>query len=298
MDYQYLPFFSKELIKLAYGEKEHRALAGIQSSPSLGYGPSLRKAVQQGSLRVDSGMTNPENPRNIMFFNRAHSSPFLDVREFGDNIVQQQRFARQALVDAARTGSDDALALFAAHAGRGSHMLVDRSAHTDKGLEKGYALTKIRNNPIARKIPGMGEAVEAVEHVVSNQMDSGQKPSIRKAVLQVVDGLRGGETPFDSTHKTDQLSGTKADKRAIERSKRQGRVLKRQAINQLMKEDGLDIEAATKLVEEALQREVNTDALERGLRKAENRFAVGEVKRRLKKNPISKRLVQGFKKLR
>jgi hypothetical protein len=297
MNYNTMAFFSSELVKLAFGEKEHRALAGIQASPALGYGKSVRNAIQSGSLRVDTGMTNPENPASLIFFNRAHSTPFLDKGEFGKNIVQQQKYSRDALVRAARTEDPDALAEFAAHAGRLNHMGVDDLAHNRKGLEKGYALKGVRNSPIARKIPGAGWATEGAEHLLSNQAASGKNPSIRAAVSSVLSNLGKGKSPFDETHNTDKLTGTLSDAKAIERSKRLGSATKKQAIAQLMREDGLDAETAKKMVDRAINMDVDPSALAKAQSKAETRFAVGEVKRRLKKNPLTGSLISGIKKL-
>ena len=287
--YEFKEAFYIELEKIAYGSKEHKGLAQTMLPPTTGAGKSLRQAVGRGAVRVDTGITNPV--KNIFTFSRAHAASNIPMAQFGKQVAFGQNEASKDLARAASAldkgilGSGDAKAQIflgrsAGRLGRESHRLVDRSVHTDRPAGTGKA-SILRKSPIM--MPGMGFLTSGIEHIKSDD----PKGSLTKGVAKKIKGTaqkayKGEEVDISDGHKLDKILGDRFDKRAIERSRRFGRVYKKKAIAHLMKTEGVSKQRATAMVERVMKLNIPENMIQQGMINSEIGTLAGEIKHRLK----------------
>lgn len=223
-------FGAKEALeKIAYGEREHHALAS-KASRELGAGGDVRKKILKGSKKTDVGIRHPWIPTNTPLHAMPGKSRISRLRD----IVKQ----RQAAVDdiaksIGRGGPKKGARMHRGLAGLGQaqHSYADISSHFDKPVEQGLANKRLRE--ASKKVPGSGFAVSGIEHA-----RSGLSP---KAGLPAAD--------------LDKLRPkiNKADAQAVRQSASFGKSSRRRILQRLQKQHGMSPEAAEAALKKAFK---------------------------------------------
>jgi len=267
------------LEKIAYEEKAHRAFAGRMASPKLGFGKSMRKAIQEGSVRVDTGVTKPEV--NPLTFSRAHAASNVPGVQIGKQLYQLQQEAANTLAGGAIAlhkgnpkKASRMLGQSAATVGRANHTLVDRQAHTKRPKLKGYA-SPLRKGP---GFPTKGFVVAAHEHLISDNPKGGVLPPVKEKLL----GLSKGKGVSGDGHDIDRIVGDVSDKRALRQSDRFGRVYIKKARRKVMAELGVSSKEATEIINNAIMSDITPRSVQMGQLRQDFRTTVGELKHRVK----------------
>lgn len=278
------------LEKIAYGEKEHRAFGGRMASPKRGFGTSFRQAVQDGTVRVDTGATNPA--LNPFTFGRSHAAPGVPRETVGKLLAQLQNDASSSLAEGAmhlhagRTNAaSKALARSAATIGRANHTLVDSQAHYLRPKLQGYA-SPLRDTPY---FPGRSFMASGHEHLVSDKPEAGTL----SAIYRKLKGSALAREISSDGHAIDKIVGDFSDKKALRLSDRYGNVYIKKAEKQIMKELGVSKNEASEIVRKALQSEINPADIGAGQVRQDLRTVYGELKHRIKSpTRVLKRLMR------
>ena len=267
------------LEKIAYEEKAHRAFAGRMASPKLGFGKSMRKAIQDGSIRVDTGVTKPEI--NPLTFARAHAASNVPGVQIGRQLYQLQEDAASTLASGAISlhkgdvkKASELLGQSAATIGRANHTLVDRQAHTNRPILKGYA-SPLRKSP---NFPVKGFAVAAHEHLISDNPKGGLLPPIQEKLF----GLTKGKGISGDGHDIDRIVGDVSDKKALSQSDRFGRVYIEKARKKVMAELNISSKEANEIINNAIMSDISPRSVHMGQIRQDFRTTVGELKHRVK----------------
>lgn len=262
---------AEALDKVAYGEKEHRGLAGVTAN-SMGAGPGVRQLVQGGALEADAGMRHPWLPHT----DAGHSFAGSQTREMvGNNVRTPYMAARQDVAKAIagrHTGGLYDRAVSGVRAVRGmknlgeaQHRLADISAHYDKPLAAGAAGgTQVRQ--AFEAVPGAqvgygGGLVGAVEHRAG-----GLYAAPGGGVASHLDDLR----PAQNVH----------DAQAVSRSRAMGSAFRRQVEGDLVSVHGMQPQQAQAAAQEFFTT-ANPGAVSRTLGEASRdaRYVRGEAGR-------------------
>jgi len=207
MDSAVFSQFSEHL-KEAYGEKEHRGLAGVAAN-NAGAGKKMRKVIQAGGVGVDKGFTRPHNP---LTFTQYHSpggqapgkneANALAARARAEKPLARSMAQRQAAqtqgpirrrITKLRADANEYQG--AKNLGEASHIRADVSAHDVKPTQAGHA-SRLRAGP---QIPGKNLATAAREHQKSGLKRKGTQvhanldklqPSKSSADAQAVKGQK------------------------------------------------------------------------------------------------------------
>lgn len=269
------------LEKKAYGEKEHKAFIGVALPPKK-VGKSFRRAAQQGTVRVDTGLTSPE--RNPFTFSRTHSAANIPKAQKGRMLYGLQQDAVKnlskgsiALHSGDRKAAAKFLAASAASFGRGGHAGADIFAHTYRPLKQGYA-SPLRKLP--NVVPLKGFVGSAQEHLVGDDPKKGTMSALKREAKQIARGKISSDG-----HMVDKIVGDSADKKSMKFNKRYGSAFIAKAERQVARELSIPLADAKKIVSNALQSELTPQSVERGLARSERRAVIGEVKHRIK-SPI------------
>lgn len=229
------------LMKVAYGPKEHRGLAGVMAH-GMQAGAPMRDIVQAGALEADAGIRHPWLPHT----DAGHSFAGSQTRAMvGQNVRAPFMAAREDVARAIagrHTGGLYDRAVSGIRAVRGmktlgeaQHRLADISAHYDKPLAAGAnGGTDVRRAFEAH--PGMqvgygGGIVGAAEHHAGGlyRGDDG-------GVASHLDDLR----PSKNVH----------DAQAVSRSRSMGTAFRRQIEGDLVRAHGMTPQQATAAAQE------------------------------------------------
>ena len=227
-------FFTDELIKLAFGEKEHTLLgtgsvdmfgnAKKSTAKSLGYNA---KELARGARSADEGVTHPFNP---VGFNTFHTGA-------GSTAKAQGKTFRKNL-DSAVSNYDKAM--FEHLEGRDPSRFVSR-AQSGQGITlHGVADIKHRQGPIEQGYATRGRKIlpgyvsSGIEHVKSDFADEGAKNTTVGTIKKIVKAKMKGEDLPHGTNAIDELTGTVSDKRAVKRSEAILRTTKKKAIRKIV----------------------------------------------------------------
>lgn len=158
MNTDHLYFFRDELEKIAYGEKEHRGLAGVTANKMKAKGDA-RKAIIGGSLKTDSSLLrHPWNPITDPLHAFAGSQ---SKGQIGRNVAAKQTAAvgdiassiaggrgRQGIRGYLKSGVRGVRGL--ENLGEAQHTLMDIGAHYEKPVAQGG------NSRLRKVIPQTG----------------------------------------------------------------------------------------------------------------------------------------------
>lgn len=233
MNVEQLHFFRDELEKIAYGEKEHRGLAGV-SSRTVGAKGGARDLIIGGSLKTDSSLLrHPWNPITDPLHAFAGSQ---SKEQIGRSVAAKQTAAvddiassiaggrgRQGIRGYLKSGPRGVRGL--ENLGEAQHTLMDIGAHYEKPLAEGGS-TRLRN--VMPQTGYGGGIVGGREHLNVEKMMK----------------TRGAEGIAD----IDKLSPStsRADRASVGRAKGFGRASRRKVEAALMSSHGMSADEAAK----------------------------------------------------
>lgn len=234
MDFTTLTFFSKELVKVAFGEKEHTLLGtgsvDMFGKPKKSLAKSLGYNAQElarGARSADEGITHPFNP---IGFNTFHTGAGSSAKDQG------KTFRRN--LDSAVNNYDKAM--FEHLEGRNPSRFVSR-AQSGQGITlHGVADIKHRQGPLEQGYATRGRRVlpgyvsSGIEHVKSDFAEKDKKNTTVGTIKKLVKAKMNGEELSHGTNAIDELTGTVSDKRAVRRSEAILRTTKKKAIKKII----------------------------------------------------------------
>ena len=249
-----------DVLKIAYGEKQHRGLAGVTARGAEASGPA-RGMMVEGALATDKGIRHPWLPHT----DNLHSFAGSQTRaQIGSGIAARQQ---DAVSDISKSiaGAKGKLGVGGylksgvrgvrglLNTGDTQHSLVDISSHYNKPLTQGSD-TAIRG--VLPKSGYGGIFVGGREHVNAEKLvrNAATGKGIGSAIAEI-DDLRPSVSADDA--------------QAVARSKRFGSATRRQVEAQLVQQHGMSPEQAARSAEDFFNRATFSDASKR----------VGEVSR-------------------
>jgi hypothetical protein len=222
--------------KVAYGEKEHRGLAGV-TARGAGAAGQARSLVQEGALATDKSIRHPWLPHtdNLHSFagSQERSTIGAGIRKRQVSAVDDMAKSiagakgKLGLMGYLKSGTRGVRGL--KNIGDTQHSLVDINAHYNKPVEQGLEATRLRK-ALPRTGYG-GGMVGAVEHVNADRL-------VRDSVA--------GKGPSGAIAEIDSLnpSSNAQDASAVARSKRFGSSSRRQVEAALVGQHGMTPEQA------------------------------------------------------
>ena len=233
MNTDQLLFFHDELEKLAYGEKEHRGLAGVTANKMKAKGDA-RKAIIGGSLKTDSSLLrHPWNPITDPLHAFAGSQ---SKGQIGRNVAAKQTAAvgdiassiaggrgRQGIRGYLKSGVRGVRGL--ENLGEAQHTLMDIGSHYEKPVAQGG------NSRLRKVIPQTGYGggiVGGREHLNVEKMMK----------------TRGAEGIADIDNLSPATS--RSDRASVGRAKGFGRSSRRKVEAALMSNHGMSADEAAK----------------------------------------------------
>ncbi len=236
--------------KVAYGEKEHRGLAGV-TARGAGATGQARGLIQEGALATDKGIRHPWLPHTDNLHSFAGSQSRATI---GSGIKNRQTSAvgdiassiagakgKLGVMGYLKSGTRGVRGL--QNLGDTQHSLVDINAHYNKPLEQGTA-TRLRQ--VIPEIGYGGGIVGGREHI------SGEK--LVKNIAGLGDGS-SGIAEIDAL----RPSSNPQDASAVLRSQRFGSASRRQVEAQLMSQYGMNPEQASRSAQEFFERATFSD---------------------------------------
>lgn len=261
MNLQYLAHaFFEELEKIAYGAKEHAALATKMINAAAGgkAGDSVRALARSGALEADQGIRHPWLP----YTDPIHSFAGSQSRKMiGKNVADKQRAAIQDIAKSIGGGgllSGTRASRGLKNLGEAHHQLIDISAHYDKPIELGVS-TRARN--VLPRTGYGGGVVGGVEHQ-------------RTGLYLTPDG--------DVSANLDKLrpKESASDRMAILRTPRFGNSTQRQVRTALVKKYGFTPEDAERAVSDFFTgRTPSASSQTLGSLSRDSRYLKGELRR-------------------
>lgn len=229
-----LYYFADEIIKLAYGNKEH-TLLGTGSVDMFGVPKkSLAKALgynaqelARSARSADEGLTHPFNPIGFNTFHTGAGSSAKDQgRTFRRNLDAAVDNYYRAMFEHLE-GRDPSRFVSRAQSGQGItlHGVADIK-HRLGPLEQGYSTRGRRILP--------GYVSSGIEHVKSDFAEKGKKNTTADTIKRLVRAKMEGEEISPGTNAIDELTGTVSDKRAVRRSEAILRTTKKKAIKKII----------------------------------------------------------------
>jgi len=219
------------LQKVAYGDKEHRGLAGV-AARGAGADGEARQLIQQGALATDKGIRHPFLPHT----DPLHAFGGSQTRgQIGRNVAGRHQAAvhdiaqsiagragKQGLVGRLKSGARGVRGLM--NLGDVQHTVADISAHYDKPRAMG-ATSPLRG--ILPKTGYGGILTGAHEHT---------------NVEKLVAGAPGAMSEIDKLNP----SSSHFDRQAVARSRALGSTARKQVVKKLVSEHGMSPEEAAR----------------------------------------------------
>ena len=239
-----------EIDKLAYGEKEHRGLAGV-AARGAGAKGQARGLIQEGALATDKNIRHPFLPHTDNLHSFAGSQSRSTI---GSGIRGRQQSAvsdiassiagakgKSGITGYLKSGTRGVRGL--QNLGDTQHSLVDINAHYNKPLKQG---TDTRLRQVMPEIGYGGGIVGGREHVNEEKL---------------VKNLAGGGDGSSAIAEIDALrpKTNKQDASAVRRSKRFGSSSRRQVEATLVSQHGMSPEEASRAAKHFFEKATFSD---------------------------------------
>jgi hypothetical protein len=243
-----------EMKKVAYGEKEHRGLAGVTASGAKASGQA-RDLMIQGALATDKNIRHPWLPHTDNLHSFAGSQSRSQI---GAGIAGRQQSAvsditksiagakgKAGVTGYLKSGVRGVRGLM--NAGDTQHSLVDISSHYNKPLTQGTDSTLRRAIP---QIGYGGGVVGGREHVNAEKLlRNATARGDGSSAIAEIDQLRPSVNPDDA--------------QAVTRSRRFGSSTRRQVESALVAQHGMTPEQATRVADEFFNKATFSDVSKR-----------------------------------
>jgi len=256
------------LEKLAYGEKEHRGLAGVTSRNVGARKGDARNLIVSGSLKADRGIRHPWLPHTDRIHAFAGSQHKADI---GRSVAQKQRSAvgdiassiaggkgRQGLRGYLKSGVRGARGL--QNLGEAQHTVMDIGSHYEKPLAEGGA-TRLRK--VVPRTGYGGGIVGGKEHVNVEKLVRGRG---RLQGIADIDKLSPATSRIDAS--------------SVRRAGGFGRAARRHVEAALVSHHGMSADEAAKAATHFFEKSKFSPASRRiGSLSRDSRFVRGEISR-------------------
>lgn len=239
-----------ETIKVAYGEREHRGLAGV-TARGAGASGQARGLIQEGALATDKTIRHPWLPHTDNLHSFAGSQSRATI---GSGIRNRQQSAVSDIANsiAGAKGKSGVMGYLKSgtrgvrglqNLGDTQHSLVDINAHYNKPIDQGTA-TKIRG--IVPEIGYGGGLVGAREHINEEKL---------------VKNIAGGGDGSSAIAEIDALrpKTNLQDASAVRRSERFGSSSRRQVEAALVSQHGMSPEEASRAAQHFFEKATFSD---------------------------------------